>query len=183
MTKSTVHMTRIAMFTALIVVGTFFIIPLQPVPITFQNFMVLLAAIILPATDAALSVVVYILLGLIGLPIFSSFRGGPQSIFMPSFGFLIGFAVGAFVIAKILEKMGELNFKNIFIATLIGEIVFYLIGIPYMYAVLSSMSKAPDSISGLLAIGLIPFIPGDLFKMVVVSLIAPKIKKALDLKK
>lgn len=182
MTKKTTRMTRIALFTALICVGAFIQVPIGPVPITFQNFFVLMAALILPASDAALSVIIYILLALIGIPVLAGFTGGIQSVFKPSFGFLIGFVIGAFIIAKIVEKIDDKNVFGIFLATVVGEIVFYAIGIPYMYFALSHMAKAPETISALLGMGLIPFIPGDLFKMVVASIIAPKIKRVLHFK-
>lgn len=179
MTKSTTRMTRIALFTALICVGAFLQVPIGAVPITFQNFFVIMAALLLPASDAALSVIIYILLALIGVPILAGFTGGIQSIFKPSFGFLIGFAIGAYVIGKIVEKTGYDSIPKLFLATVVGEIVFYAVGVPYMYFALAHMAKAPETISALLAMGVIPFIPGDLFKMVVTVLVAPKIKKAI----
>ncbi|MBL7575749.1 biotin transport system substrate-specific component [Peptoniphilus asaccharolyticus DSM 20463] len=180
MTKSTTRMVRIALFTALICVGAFISVPIGPVPISFQNFFVIMAALLLPAKDAALSVLIYVLIGLAGLPVFAQFTGGIQTIFKPSFGFLIGFIIGAYVIAKFVGDSRD--YKKIFLATIIGEIIFYLIGIPYMYYILAGMSKAPGTITALLQLGLIPFIPGDLLKMVVATAIAPKIKNAIQYK-
>ncbi|WBW50482.1 biotin transporter BioY [Peptoniphilus equinus] len=177
MTLTTSRLTRIALFTALIAVGAFISVPIGAVPITFQNFFVIMAGLLLAPADAFLSVLIYMLLGLIGLPIFAGFRGGLQSVFSPSFGFIPGFAVGAYVIAKLTQ--GETRPIRLFLATVVGELIFYAVGLPYLYYILQSMSKAPESFYALLAIGVIPFIPGDLFKMVICSVITPKIKKAI----
>ena len=87
MTKNTTRIVRIALFTALICVGAFISVPIGPVPISFQNFFVIMAALLLPAKDAALSVLIYLLIGLAGLPVFAQFTGGLQTVFKPSFGF------------------------------------------------------------------------------------------------
>lgn len=180
MTKNTTRMVRIALFTALICVGAFISVPIGPVPISFQNFFVIMAALLLPAKDAALSVLIYLFIGLAGLPVFAQFTGGLQTVFKPSFGFLIGFVVGAYVISKIVGDSRD--YKKIFLATVAGEIIFYIVGIPYMYYILAGISKAPGTITGLLQLGLIPFIPGDLLKMIIATAIAPKIKSVVQYK-
>ena len=73
-----------------------------------------MAALLLPAKDAALSVLIYLLIGLAGLPVFAQFTGGLQTVFKPSFGFLIGFVVGSYVISKIVGDSRD--YKKIFLA-------------------------------------------------------------------
>ena len=80
-----------AMFVALIAVGAFIKIPVPVVPFTLQFLFTMLAGLLLGPVNGALAVVVYIVLGLIGLPIFTQ-GGGPGYIFQPSFGYIIGFA-------------------------------------------------------------------------------------------
>ena len=89
-----------AMFVALIAVGAFIKIPVPVVPFTLQFLFTMLAGLLLGPVNGALAVVVYIVLGLIGLPIFTQ-GGGPGYIFQPSFGYIIGFAVAAYVNGKI----------------------------------------------------------------------------------
>jgi biotin transport system substrate-specific component len=84
-----------SLFASLTALGAFIAIPAGPVMITLQTFIVILAGILLGSKIGALSQIIYILLGLIGLPIFSGFTGGIQSMMKPSFGFLIGFIFAA----------------------------------------------------------------------------------------
>ncbi|MBP2026161.1 biotin transporter BioY [Peptoniphilus stercorisuis] len=179
MKNNTKSLTRIAIFTALICVGAFISIPMYPVPITLQNFFVFMAGLLLSPVEAFLSVLIYIILGLVGVPIFSGFTGGIQSVFKPTFGFLIAFAIGGYLISKLTKD--TISRKKIFITLIIAEILFYLIGLPYLYLILKFyIGKAPESLMAVLSMGLIPFIPGDIIKMIVATAITPKIKKALQ---
>ena len=178
MKTNTKSITRIAIFTALICVGAFISIPMYPVPITLQNFFVFMAGLLLSPTEAILSVLVYILLGLIGLPIFSGFTGGVQSVFKPTFGFLIAFAIGSALISKMVGE--STNRKRIFISLIVAEILFYAIGLPYMVLVLKYyIGSTPESLMAVLSMGLIPFLPGDILKMIIATIITPKIKNGL----
>ncbi len=94
------NITLVALFTALTAIGAFISIPLGPVPITLQSFFVILSGILLGPKLGALSQVLYIFLGLIGIPIFSGFSGGLQHILKPSFGFIIGFVFAAYIAGK-----------------------------------------------------------------------------------
>jgi len=78
------EITQIGMFSALTAIGAFISVPIGPVPITLQSFFVILSGILLGSKNAMLSQVVYLILGLIGLPIFAGFTGGLQTIFKPS---------------------------------------------------------------------------------------------------
>lgn len=177
MKLNTNSIVRSALFSALIAIGALITIPMGAVPITFQNFFVIMAGLLLTPAEAFLSVLIYTLLGLAGLPIFSGFRGGISYVFMPSFGFIIGFIVGAYVIAKILEN--NFSFTRMFVAIIIGEIIFYAFGLPYMTYMLGRMGNTPESLYNIFKLGMIPFIPGDILKMVIALIISPKIKKAI----
>ncbi len=108
-TFSVRDITQIGIFTALTAVGAFISIPIGPVPITLQSFFVLLSGIILGSKKAMFSQITYLLLGLIGFPIFSGFSGGLQHIFKPSFGFIIGYVAAAYVTGKLTEKKNGLT--------------------------------------------------------------------------
>ena len=90
-----------SMFGALTAVGAYIMIPLPPVPITLQTLFVNLAGALLGGYLGALSQVVYILLGVIGLPVFAGGKAGAGVLLGPTGGYLIGFVVGAFVIGKL----------------------------------------------------------------------------------
>ena len=96
MTSETRSLVYCALFTALIAVGAFIKIPIPVVPFTLQYLFTMLAGILLGSRLGSLSVLAYMILGLIGLPIFSE-GGGIGYVFKPSFGYIIGFCVGTFV--------------------------------------------------------------------------------------
>ncbi len=177
MNIKTKDITKIALLVALLAVGAFITIPIGPVPFTLQNFFVFMTGLILTPSYAFLTVIIYILLGLIGLPIFAGFHGGIQSIFSPSFGFLIAFAIGAAFISKFAH--GEKNFKKIMLILILAEVIFYAIGLPYMYHILNNVMGNPMDISKVFTIGMIPFIIPDLAKAVVAAIITPRILKEL----
>ena len=103
-----------SLFSALVCIGAFIKVPLSPVPFTMQWFFVAMAGLILGSKLGFTSVVMYICIGLVGLPVFTK-GGGIGYVFQPTFGYIIGFAVAAFVIGKISKKR-EKNFLNFFIS-------------------------------------------------------------------
>ncbi len=125
---------QIALFTALTAVGAFIKIPIPMVPITLQVFFVTLAGVLLGSKKGALSQLLYILIGLIGIPIFTQ-GGGIAYIFKPTFGYLLGFILGAYVIGLIIEKEKVKSIKKILFAILAGVGVIYAIGVAYLYIV------------------------------------------------
>lgn len=167
-----------ALFAALTAVGAFIRIPIGPVPITLQLFFTALAGVLLGPYWGALSQLVYVILGLIGLPIFTA-GGGPAYIFNPSFGYLIGFIVGAFVIGKIASGKQDLTFLRALIACLVGTVVIYAFGVPYLYLILHQVAHTPMPFRQVLTIGFVVFLPGDITKCVLVALLGKKIIPAL----
>ena len=99
------------LFTALIAVGAFIKIPIPVVPFTLQYLFTMMAGLLLGPKLGAMAVTFYMLLGLIGLPIFAE-GGGLWYIFKPSFGYIIGFIVGTFVTGYIAEHMKKKNVGN-----------------------------------------------------------------------
>ena len=97
----------VSLFTALMVVGAFIKIPFPLLPITLQPFFCAFAGLILGSRLGALSQIIYVVMGLVGLPVFTQ-GGGLIYVFVPSFGFLLGFILGAYVIGRISE-----NFKKL----------------------------------------------------------------------
>lgn len=97
-----------ALFTALIAVGAFIRVPVPVVPFTLQYLFTMLAGLLLGSKRGAVSVAVYVLLGLAGLPIFTE-GGGLGYIFKPSFGYLAGFCVGAYLTGYLAEQLHRLH--------------------------------------------------------------------------
>ena len=123
-----------AMFVALIAVGAFIKIPVPVVPFTLQFLFTMLAGLLLGPVNGALAVVVYIVLGLIGLPIFTQ-GGGPGYIFQPSFGYIIGFAVAAYVNGKIANAKTHPSYRRLLGANFLGLFIVYAFGMIYYYVI------------------------------------------------
>lgn len=174
----TKDLTKMALFVALIAVGAFISIPIGPVPFSLQNFFVFMTGLLLSPGEAFLTVLIYVLLGLIGIPIFAGFTGGFQYVFSPTFGFLIAFIIGAYVISKLARK--ETNFFKIMGVLILSEIIFYAIALPYFYLIMKTVNGNPMDISKIMGLAMLPFIIPDMAKAVVAALIAPRIRKALN---
>ncbi|MDY3006954.1 biotin transporter BioY [Anaerococcus sp. AGMB00486] len=175
----TKDITKIALLVALIAVGAFISIPVGPVPITLQSFFIFMTGLLLTPFYAGLTVFIYLLLGLLGFPIFAGFSGGIQSFLKPSFGFLIAFVICAVFISKFTK--GEKSFIKIVSALIISEIILYLIGLPYMYFILNKIMGTTISISKVFTIGMIPFIVPDLVKILLAAIIVPRISKIIKI--
>lgn len=122
----------VALFTALTTVGAFLKIPLPSITITLQFLFTTLAGTLLGAKLGGISVTIYILLGLIGIPVFTS-GAGINYVFYPTFGYLVGFAIGAYVTGLISHKNNSPSFIRLFLANFTGLIVVNIIGVFYYY--------------------------------------------------
>jgi len=178
-TKLTIRdITQIGLFSSLTAIGAFISIPIGPVPISMQTFFVLLSGIILGSKKAMLSQIVYVILGLIGLPIFAGFTGGLQTIFKPSFGFIISFIVASYLVGKIAEQHNK-SLKNIIIAVFLGSLIMYAIGLPYMYYILNIILAKHFDIFKIMEMGMFMFIPGDTIKGIIAVLIGKRLQGKL----
>lgn len=151
------------------------------VPFSLMPFVVMLAGGLIGARLGALSVVVYILLGLIGLPVFASPPfGGPAYVLQPTFGFLLGFIASAYVIGALLKNREESGFVRYFLSMTAGIAVYYLIGLPYLYVILNFYVGKTVSVAKVLTIGFTPFIALDLVKAVVAAILARAVYRRLN---
>lgn len=165
-----------ALFAGLTAIGAVLIeIPIGPVPITLQVLFTTLAGVVLGARLGALSQIVYVFMGIVGLPVLSGGVGGPAYIFHPTFGYLIGFIIGAYVIGRIAEKQKNPKFLNLFLATLAGLFVIYAIGFPYLYIVLTKITNLDVNFYDVLKTSVLIFIPGDIIKCLLTALLGVKI--------
>jgi len=173
---TTKNMILTSLFAALTAIGAVLIvIPLGPVDFTLQLFFTILSGIILGSKYGAMSQILYVGMGIIGLPVFAGGKGGFAYIFAPSFGYLLGFILGAYISGKIVEKLGWKSFKNILIASLAGLAAVYLIGFPYLYIILTKVNGLDLSFYEVLKSGVLIFMPGDLIKCVIASLLSIKV--------
>jgi len=168
-------MTLIALFTALIAVGAFIRIPTPFIPITFQVFFVLLSALLLGPKLGAYSAILYMILGLVGVPIFAE-GGGFGYIFRPTFGYIIGFCLGAYVAGKIAQRYKNPNFKQWMMANLAGILVIYVFGVVYFYIISNFVINIPIGVGPLFLYCFVMVIPGDIITAVLASIIAKRLR-------
>lgn len=143
------------------------------VPFSLQPLVAVLAGVLLGARIGALSMVVYLLLGLVGLPVFATQPfGGPAYVLKPTFGFLLGQVLAAYVAGKILAGNKNWSFVNYLLASLAGMAVIYLVGLPYIYGILNLYVGKAVSVMGVLKIGFLPFVLWDVLKAVMVAVLA-----------
>lgn len=176
--RNKTHMlTLCGLFTAMIAIGAFIQIPVPHMDyFTLQFFFVLLAGMLLGSKRGALSVVVYVAVGLIGVPIFAA-GGGIGYIVRPSFGYLLGFIAAAFVAGWVCEKIQNKRYSHYVTAALCGFFVTYAIGLTYKYFILNLYlgQATPWSI---VILSCFPLdIPGDLILCVVAALVGKRLER------
>ncbi len=178
------EMTLISLFTALAIAAAAIlrfggpaVVPYSLLPLVFM-----LAGSLLGGRLAAFSMVVYLLLGLVGLPVFAKPPyGGLTYVFQPSFGFTLGYIGGAYVIGKILAVWKQPSLLQYYIASLAGLVVLYAMGLPYLYIVLNFYLGKGISVIGVLKAGFLPFIVFDLGKVLIAGFIARAVARQVRL--
>lgn len=171
---TTKQMTLIALMTALTcILGPLSIpLPFSPVPISFTNLVLYFSVFILGRKFSTISYIVYLLIGLAGLPVFSGFSGGPTKVAGPTGGYLIGFLFLTWIAGFFVEHFkGKLIFAVA--GMVLGTIVCYIFGTIWL-----SMQLNIGFVAGL-GVGVFPYIPGDLVKIIMACVIAPKIRGAV----
>jgi len=147
-------------------------LPIGVVPISLTNLAIYFAIYALGGKRGTLSYIVYLFIGLVGLPVFSGFSGGVPKLFGPTGGYLIGFVFMAFISGIFIDKFSN-KIYMCFLGMVLGTIVTYIFGTAWLaYEAHMPFNKA-------LAVGVLPFIPGDIVKITIASLIGPQIKKRL----
>ena len=147
-------------------------VPIGPVPISLTNFAIYLSLYLLDWKKGTLSYLIYLLLGLVGLPVFSGFTGGLAKLAGPTGGYIIGFIPMAIICGFAFEKFSNRGMQIAGLA--IGTIAAYILGTAWL-----AIEAHLTFYQALLA-GVIPYIPGDLVKIILVVLIGPIVKKRLQ---
>ena len=157
------NMVLAALFAALTAIGAFLQIPTGTVPITLQFLFTALAGLLLGC------------IGLLGLPVFTQ-GGGIGYVLQPSFGFLLGLIPAAAVIGALTAR--RTGYLTVLAAVLVGDLILYAVGVPYMYLILHVYMQSAKTFPALLAAMLV-YVPGDTLKIVVVTALAPVLRRTL----
>jgi biotin transport system substrate-specific component len=159
-----------SLFAALTAAGAWIVIPLPYVPVTLQTLFTMLSGALLGPYFGALAMIVYVLLGLIGLPVYAQGASGLGALVGPAGGYLIGFIVGAVVIGLLVRMKKKPGFLWLCMSMAIGELVVYIFGV----AQLSFVAGMP--LGEAVILGALLFVPGDILKIIVAAFIARKIE-------
>ena len=168
--SKTYDLVYIAVFAVVMAVCSWISIPAQ-VPFTLQTFGVFMAVGVLGGKRGTLAVLVYVLLGAVGVPVFAGFSGGIGALLGNAGGYIIGFIVMAVIAGLVIDNCHKPWIQ--LIGMIVGTIVCYLFGTIWFCIVADYTFKAA------LAVCVIPFIPADLIKMIIAMIIGPMIKKRI----
>jgi len=173
-------MARVALFTALCVAAAvFFRFGGSVVPFSLVPFVVFLSGFLLPPREAFLSMALYVLLGLLGLPVFATPPfGGPAYVFRPTFGFLLGFMLAAPCVA--FFSRGKKSPLKVATAVVLGMVALYLPGILYFFLAMNTFLGKPMGFSNVLRIAFLPFIGPDVVKAFLAFLLAQGVVRRME---
>ncbi|MBR6773822.1 MAG: biotin transporter BioY [Clostridia bacterium] len=174
---NTRRLIRISLFTLLTIIGGYIHIPVGYICFTFQTLFVMMSGLFLGAKDGAISQIAYLLLGLIGLPVFAH-GGGFSYVFQPSFGYLIGFVFGATMAGALAKNQSKKLL--LWLDLVVSLLVIYIIGVAYQAVILLFVNGlAPQAVAiSLLTVALMFVV--DCFLLYLVTLVYPKLKKIIN---
>ncbi|WP_102261215.1 biotin transporter BioY [Mesobacillus jeotgali] len=148
------------------------------VPITLQTFFAILAGIILGSRLGAISMTVYALVGLVGVPVFAKFGAGLSTFISPTFGFILSFIFTAYVAGKMVEKNRTL-FAFIF-ASLTGLVINYVFGTNWMYFAYKFWAAAPEGFTYKMAwLWMVVPLPKDIILAVFAGMMGHRLEKTV----
>ena len=161
-----------ALFAAILCVVAPFTIPIGPIPLSLATFVIYIAAATIDWRFGTLSVVLYVLIGSIGLPVFSGPSGGIQKLVGPTGGFIIGYVLCALIIGLIVDRLEAKKWAYP-TAMVLGTAVLYALGTAWFVVLMKvTIAKA-------LMLCVVPFLIGDAIKIILASVISPILRKAL----
>ena len=168
----------VGVMTAVTCVLAPFSVPIGPVPISLTNFAIYMSLYVLGMKEGTLSYLIYLLMGLVGIPVFSGFTSGPEKLFGPTGGYLIGFIPMAVLAGVVIDRFYGAKRKMAACAACIGGMaagtaICYILGTAWLAYQANLGWKAA------MFAGVVPFIPGDLGKIAVAALAGPKIRGRL----
>ena len=181
-TKNRTKIIRIvlmALFIALIAISAQISIPFVPVPFTLQTLFVLLCGAILGGIEGFIVIIIYILMGLIGIPVFTGWTGGLAILTRPTFGFIVGFAIGALITGLLIGKRKDPSIKRLILAVFLGTIVIYIFGISYYFILKIFYLGGDIDVWNIFLTFWIIFIPTDIVKGIIVIIVSKKLSKFL----
>lgn len=161
-----------SLFTAFMIVGAQTTIPLPLVPFVLTDFFIILAGLVLGSRWGAMSVFLYLLLGMIGLPVFAGFSGGYHHFWGPTGGYLVGFLIAAVVAGALASHHKPVVWRDA-LAAILGQLCLYILGVSWLVVSQKMTWNAA------IAAGVLPFLAGAAIKLSVAVLIVPILRRQI----
>lgn len=165
-------MVRMSLLAALICVSSYISFSIGTVPFSAQTLAIMIIGLLLKPKEAGITVGVYILLGAIGIPVYANGSSGIGILFGPTGGYIWGFLLGAILISIIKNKIK--TDAGAILATIIGGII-----VIYAFGVMGLVFTAKMPITGAMAVGVYPFLIGDVVKVIAATWISKKLENRL----
>ena len=170
--KLLIRVALVALFAALTAAGAFIAIPVGPVPIVLQNMFALLSGLILGPLMGGASVALYLLAGILGLPVFAGGTAGIARFAGPTGGFLVGYLLSALAAGAIMGRPGaKTPLPRVIVAVAVGFLIVYVPGVAWLN-ISQNLGWARA-----LTLGFVPFVIGDVLKGIVAVIIAPRLRR------
>ena len=160
-----------ALFAALTAVFAQLSLPIGPVPISLATFGVMMCGLLLGGRYGALSMLCYILLGLVGVPVFSGLRGGAGALVGATGGYIVGYL--PYAILAGMQFFPRDSFGSRCVMLLLGTLACYVLGTGWF------MYQSGRALGDSLTLCVLPFLPGDAAKIALAAFLAPRLRKAL----
>ncbi len=180
--SKTRDMVLVALFTVLVIVGAYIKVPIPYVPFTLQVTFVTLAGMLLGARLGSLSCLLYMVIGLIGIPVFTQ-GGGIWYVLQPTFGYIIGFIPGAYVCGMISRRGADAihpSYARLLAGYFAGLVIIYAIGVLWLYGIKDIYLAQNVGIWNILVIGLFTTLPGDAAMGFISCYVAKRLIPLLD---
>ena len=172
--SKTKNLTLISLMTAMIcVIAPFAItIPISPVPVSLANLIIGIAIYVLGTKKCVASTLLYLLIGFVGMPVFSGFMGGAGKLIGPTGGYIVGYVLFAFVGGVFVRRYREKSILQ-FIGMLLGMCGCYLLGTIWL------MYQSKMNFVAAFMTGVVPFILADILKIILVVVLGNHLRKRL----
>jgi biotin transport system substrate-specific component len=147
-------------------------LPFSPVPVTAQTFAVLMIGALFGSQRGGVTILLYVIEGAAGLPVFAMGQGGAAVLLGPRGGYLVGFIAAAYAVGLLAERGWDRRIGSTILAMVFGEALMYVFALSWLFC-LRLVFRVPIGAGSILAIGLYPFIVGDLLKIVLAAIVLP----------